>query len=82
MAIKRITISLPDELAERLKAAAGDKPVSTWVTELIEHELEQEHLDQLWEDYMAEVGTDPEAAEYAKRVIESALQSGSKKGAA
>lgn len=82
MAIKRITISLPDELAERLKAAAGDKPVSTWVTELIEHELEQEHLDQLWEDYMAEVGTDPEAEEYAKRVIESALQSGSGKGAA
>lgn len=82
MSIRRITISLPEELAERLKSAAGDRPVSTWVTELIEQELERERLDQLWEDYMAEIGVDPEAEEYARRVIDSALRSGRDKGAA
>ncbi len=42
MASKRITISIPAELADRLKRAAGTKQsVSAWVTEAIARALEE-----------------------------------------
>ncbi|MBK8593320.1 MAG: hypothetical protein IPN77_30250 [Sandaracinaceae bacterium] len=36
MTIKRITISVPSEVAARIKKAAGKTPVSAWVTGVIE----------------------------------------------
>lgn len=76
MSIKRITISVPEDLADRVKEVAGDEPVSTWVTELIEQELDYEEADRLWEEYMAEVGPIPEGDKaWVDRLTES-LRSG------
>lgn len=55
MAIKRITVSMPAELARKLKKAAGNKPVSAWLTELVEERLEQAELDRLFEEFYREV---------------------------
>lgn len=75
MSIKRITISVPEELVDRIKAAAGDEPVSTWVTELVEQELDHEEADRLWEEFMAEVGPIPDEAQaWVDHLMES-LQS-------
>lgn len=73
MSIRRITISVPEELADRIKAAAGDEPVSAWVTELIEEHLAEEDTEALWAAFMAELEPDPDAEEYARRVVASAM---------
>jgi len=44
MTIRRITISVPDEVARRVKKAAGSASVSAWVTGLIEEHLEEREL--------------------------------------
>ncbi|GAA3752150.1 metal-responsive CopG/Arc/MetJ family transcriptional regulator [Spinactinospora alkalitolerans] len=54
MAIKRLTISLPEELMERVKEAAGDEPVSNWVAELLERRLDEQRGDRLWMEMIAE----------------------------
>lgn len=76
MSIKRITISVPEELAEKIKKAAGDRAVSAWVTDLIEQELDEERLDRLWKEWVAEVDITPEAHAWAQRVIDSAISAG------
>lgn len=69
MTIKRITISVPEDLAEKIKDAAGDKPVSAWVTALIERELDEERLDRLWDEWVDGLGLEPEHYEWADRVL-------------
>ncbi|RCV56174.1 hypothetical protein [Marinitenerispora sediminis] len=54
MAIKRLTISIPEELMEKIKEAAGDQSVSSWVAELLERRLEEQRGDRLWMDMVAE----------------------------
>jgi hypothetical protein len=61
MPIKRITISVPEEVARRIRDAAGDTPVSTWVTELIEEHLDDQELERRWEAFYREVS--PSAAD-------------------
>lgn len=51
MTIRRITISVPDEVARRVKKAAGSASVSAWVTGLIEEHLEERELERLWQDF-------------------------------
>lgn len=55
MMIRRITISVPDAVAGRIKKAAGDKPVSTWVTDLIEERLDDAELDRQWREFYEDV---------------------------
>lgn len=45
MAIRRITLSVPEAVASRIKKAAGDRSVSAWVTEVVEHELDSSELE-------------------------------------
>jgi hypothetical protein len=59
MSIKRITISVPDEIATRIKKAAGSMPVSAWVTGLVEERLEDRELDRLWKEFYQVVGPQP-----------------------
>ena len=56
MAIRRITISVPEEVAGRIRKAARATPVSAWVTGLIEHHLDETELDRQWEAFYQEVG--------------------------
>lgn len=51
MSIERITISVPAEVAARIKRAAGKKPVSAWVTSVIEERLDDAELDRLWREF-------------------------------
>jgi hypothetical protein len=55
MSIKRITISVPSEVASRIKKAAGRVPVSAWVTEVIEERLDDAELERQWQRFYAEV---------------------------
>ncbi len=46
--MKRITVSLPDELVEKIKRAAGDKrQVSSYVATALEDYQERETLDEV-----------------------------------
>jgi hypothetical protein len=64
MSIRRITISVPEETAARIKKAAGKTPVSAWVTGVIEERLDDAELERLWQEFYRDVR--PRAAD-AKR---------------
>jgi len=51
MTIRRITISVPAKVAARIKKAAGETPVSVWITGIIEDHLDDAELEQLWEEF-------------------------------
>ncbi len=55
MSIRRITISVPEEVAGRIKKAAGDRPVSAWVTDLIEGHLDDAELERQWQAFYRDV---------------------------
>jgi hypothetical protein len=55
MAIRRITISVPEEVAGRIKRAAGKEPVSSWVTGVIEERLDDTELERQWQAFYADV---------------------------
>ena len=59
MSIKRITISVPVDVAARIKRAAGKTPVSAWVTDVLEARLEDAELDRLWQEFYEEVAPRP-----------------------
>jgi hypothetical protein len=69
MSIKRITISVPAVVAARIKSAAGAKPVSTWVTEVIEERLEDAELERLWQEFYRSVAPTPEQARRAEAML-------------
>lgn len=52
--MKRITVSLPDELVDRLKRVAGEGRVSSYVAAAIAEYQEGETLDQILADWEAE----------------------------
>lgn len=56
MTIRRITISVPEDVALRIKKAAKGIPVSTWVTDRIEEHLDERELDRLWAEFVEDVG--------------------------
>ena len=55
MAIRRITISVPDRLVRRVKRAAGHERVSTWVTRMIEERLYDSELERQWHAFYVSV---------------------------
>jgi hypothetical protein len=55
MSIRRITISVPRAVAGRIKRAAGSKPVSAWVTSVIEERLDDAELERQWEAFCRDV---------------------------
>jgi hypothetical protein len=59
MSIRRITISVPDGVARRLKKAAGKGSVSAWLTGVIEGHLEDAELERLWQEFYASVAPRP-----------------------
>ena len=70
MAIRRLTLSIPEELADRIKQAAGDRPVSAWVTDRLEADLNEAELEQQWIEFYDSLN--PTAADRAW--VDSALQ--------
>jgi hypothetical protein len=58
--MKRITVSLPDELVEHIKRVAGEGQVSSYVAAALAEYLERESLDQILADWQAETPTTEE----------------------
>jgi len=55
MSIRRITISVPEEVAARIKKAAKGVPVSTWLTDRIAEHFDDEALNRLWREFARDV---------------------------
>ena len=55
MTIRRITISVPEAVARRIKRAAGRGPVSSWVTSLVEEHLDDAELERAWAAFCEDV---------------------------
>ena len=58
MTIRRITISVPADLAARIKKVAGTS-VSAWVAAVIEDHLDDAELERLWEEFYRSVRPRP-----------------------
>jgi predicted transcriptional regulator len=58
--MKRITVSLPDELVERLKRVAGEGQVSSYVAAALAEYLQRETLEQILADWERETPTTDE----------------------
>jgi len=67
--MKRITVSLPDELVERIKLVAGEGQVSAYVATALAEYQERETLDQILADWEAETPT----TEDVRRQVEAAF---------
>jgi hypothetical protein len=82
MSIKRITISVPSEVASRIKKAAGGAPVSAWVTGVIEEHLDDAELERQWQRFYTDV--QPRAADVrrATTMLRRMTRPGGKRGAA
>ena len=55
MSIRRITLSVPERIAVKIKNAAGTTPVSAWVTQLIEDHLNDLELELRWREFYRDV---------------------------
>ena len=64
MTIRRVTISMPEKLARKVKKAAGKKPVSAWISEILEREVDEAELERLWKQHFVDV---PMTAEERRR---------------
>lgn len=82
MAIKRLTISVPDTLASRIKKAAGKKPVSAWVSDLVEEHLDDTELERQWEAFYREVNPSAKEVRRAGALLDRLTKSSAKRGAA
>jgi predicted transcriptional regulator len=70
--MKRITVSLPDELVERLKRVAGEGQVSSYVAAALAEYLQRESLDQILADWEAETPTTEEMRRQAEAELDRA----------
>jgi predicted transcriptional regulator len=68
--MKRITVSLPDELVEKIKrAAGGERQVSSYVARALEDYQEREKLDDILAAWRAETPVPEEV----RRQVEAEL---------
>ena len=76
MSIKRITLSVPEAVATRIKKAAGAKPVSAWVTELIEDHLDDVELERQWEAFYRDVNPSAKEVRRARLILDRLTKPG------
>jgi hypothetical protein len=82
MSIRRITISVPDDVARRIKKAAAKMSVSAWVTGIIEERLGDAELDRLWQDFYRSVGPGREEVRRANAIFRRLTKPSRRKSAA
>ena len=76
--MKRITVSVPDELAEQVKrAAGGERRVSSYVVAALEDYAEREDLAALLASWDAESPAPEEVRRQARRELDQAGFAGS-----
>lgn len=82
MAIRRITLSVPEQVAARIKKAAGKKAVSAWVTELIEEHLDDQELERKWAEFYRAVRPSPADERRADATFKRLVGTKPRRGAA
>jgi metal-responsive CopG/Arc/MetJ family transcriptional regulator len=70
--MKRITVSLPDELVERIKRVAGEGQVSSYVAAALAEYLKRETLEQILADWEAETPITEEMRRQAEAELDKA----------
>ena len=74
MAAVRITLSVPDELAARIKKSAGEGTVSGWVVKVIEEYLaEDAELERQFDEWLAADPPTEEDRQWAREVLGKVL---------
>jgi predicted transcriptional regulator len=70
--MKRITVSLPDELAEQVKrAAGGERRVSSYVAAALEDYAERENLEQVLASWNAETPVPEEVRQQVEAELDT-----------
>jgi Arc/MetJ-type ribon-helix-helix transcriptional regulator len=65
--MKRITVSLPDELADKVKrAAGGERRVSSYVAAALEDYAERENLEEVLAGWNAETPVPDEVRQHIR----------------
>ena len=82
MSIRRITISVPEAVAGKIKKAAGGRPVSAWVTDVIEEHLDDEELERQWQAFYRDVAPKREDVRRADRIFTRLTRPSRRRGAA
>jgi hypothetical protein len=82
MTIRRITISVSEEVAGRIKKAAGATPVSTWVTDVIEERLDDAELERRWQEFCRDVDPTRQDIRRAESMLQRLTKRGKRRGAA
>jgi hypothetical protein len=82
MTIRRITISVPEEVARRVKRAAGSQPVSAWVTRLIDGHLDDAELERQWRAFYRDVAPRRKDIRKAEATFKRLTRRTGRKGAA
>lgn len=75
MTTRRVTVSLPEELAEKLREQAGERSVSAFVADILEERLERRELDRLWADYLRDTGVSASDLTEADAILNDLLGS-------
>ena len=71
--MKRITVSLPDELAEQVKrAAGGERRVSSYVAAALEDYAERENLEQVLASWNTETPVPDEVRRQVREELDAA----------
>ena len=82
MTIRRITISVPEQVAGRIKNAAGDQAVSAWVTDLIAEHLDDTELERQWREFYRDVAPKRAEIRRADQMFTRLTRRGRRQGAA
>jgi predicted transcriptional regulator len=70
--MKRITVSLPDELAEQVKrAAGGERRVSSYVAAALEDYAERENLEQVLASWNSETPVPEEVRQQVEAELDT-----------
>ena len=55
MSNRRITISVPAKVIQKIERVAGGRTVSAWVTEVLEERLDDSELQRKWDEFYERV---------------------------
>lgn len=79
--MKRITITVPPEVAVRIKKAAGKTPVSNWVTDLVEDRLQDAELERQWQAFYKDIRSSRRDVRRAEALFRRLTKQAVRKGA-
>jgi hypothetical protein len=82
MSIRRITISVPQDVAGRIKKAARARPVSAWVTDLVEAHLDETEIERQWQAFCRYVAPAPEEIRRADGIFKRLARRTGRRGVA